>query len=76
MKPSSAYVRLAPFWFLTILVSLWLGRLGHIFVVIADVLLGAATLTLVLLLIVRPQVRLRKALPKPAIQLDINGPPK
>jgi hypothetical protein len=52
----------------------WLGRLGHTFSFIAEGLLVAATLTLILLLIVRPKVRLRKrALPKPEIPLNIDG---
>jgi hypothetical protein len=60
-------------WFLPIFVACsWLGRLGHAF--IAEGLLAAATVTIVLLLIVRPQVRLRKrSLPKPEIRLNING---
>ena len=41
----------------------------------SEVLLLSATVTLTLLLIVRPEVRLRKrALPRPAIRLNINGP--
>jgi DNA-directed RNA polymerase subunit RPC12/RpoP len=62
-------------WFLPIFIaSSWLGRLGHTFSFIAEGLLVAATLTLILLLIVRPQVRLRKrALPKPEIRLNIDG---
>jgi hypothetical protein len=64
------------FWLLPILLSLsWLARLGHIFAVVAEVLDVFAGVTLVLLLIVRPQVQLRKkALPVPAIRLDIGGP--
>jgi hypothetical protein len=64
------------FWLFPIILSLsWLSRLGHIFAVIAEVLLLSATVTLVPLLIVRPQVRLRKKpLPKPAIRLNIEGP--
>lgn len=62
-------------WFLPILLSLfWLSRLGHIYAVVAELLLAFATVTLVLLLIVRPQVRLRKrSLPKPTIQLKIDS---
>jgi hypothetical protein len=64
------------FWFLPILFFLtWLGRLGHTYSIIAEVLLISATITIVLALIVRPQVRLRKKpLPKPAIRLNIDGP--
>ncbi len=52
----------------------WLARLGHTFAFIAEVLLVAATVTLILLLIVHPQVRLRKtAPPKPEIRLNIDG---
>jgi DNA-directed RNA polymerase subunit RPC12/RpoP len=71
MKP-----RPASFLFLPVLaIASWLGRMGHIFAVIAEGLIVFAGATLVLLLIVRPQVQLRKkALPKPAIRLDINGP--
>jgi hypothetical protein len=71
MKP-----RLVGVWFFSVLLSLmWLARLGHIFAVIAEVLMVSASVTGVLLLVVRPQVRLRKtALPKPEIRLNINGP--
>ena len=63
-------------WLLPIFLSLlWLSRFGHIFAVIAEVLLASATVTLVLLLIVHPQVRLRKRpLPKPTIRLNIDSP--
>jgi hypothetical protein len=62
-------------WLLPILVACsWLGRRGHAFALILEVLLVAATVTLILLLIVRPQVRPRKrALPKPEIRLNIDG---
>jgi len=44
-------------WFLPIFVSCsWLGRLGHTFAFVAEGLLVAATLTLILLLTIRPQV--------------------
>ena len=71
MKP-----RPVAFWFLPIMLSLSvLSRLGHIYAVISEVLLISATITIVLLLIVRPPVRLRKrAIPKPEIRLKINGP--
>jgi hypothetical protein len=63
------------FFFLPVLLSLsWLSRLGHKFALIAEVLLAATTITFVLLLIVRPQVRLRKmSLPEPSIRLKIDG---
>ena len=71
MKPRPVAV-----WFLPIVLSLSaLSRLGHIYAVISEVLLISATITIVLLLIVRPPVRLRKrALPKPDIRLNIDGP--
>ncbi len=72
LKPRPVAVLLFPIW----LILLWLGRLGHSFAVLASVLLVSATVILVLLLIVRPQLRPRKPLPKPAIRLDIDGPPK
>src|SRR5882762_3779338 len=71
MKPRPVSVLLLP-----ILLSLsWFARLGHIFAVIAEVMVVFACVTLVLLLSIRPQVQLRKrALPKPAIRLNIGGP--
>jgi hypothetical protein len=66
----------AGFLFPILLVVSWLGRMGHGSAALARVLLVSATGTLVLLLVVRPQLRLRKPLPKPAIRLDIDGPPK
>jgi hypothetical protein len=73
MKPRPAALLLLPaFIFLS-----WLGRLGDTFAIVAEVLLVATTLTLVMLMVVRPQVRLRKrALPKPAIRLNIDGSSK
>jgi hypothetical protein len=71
MKPRPAAILLLPVLF----IASWLGRLGHIYSIIAEVLVVSATVTAVLLLIVRPQVRLRnKPLPKPAIRLNIDGP--
>jgi hypothetical protein len=71
MKPSPVSSLLLP-----ILLSLsWLGRLGHIFAVIAEVMVVFACVILVLLLIIRPQVQLRKrTLPNPAIRLNTGGP--
>ena len=70
MKPRPVAV-----WFFPILVCLmWLARLGHIFAVVAEMLIVTAGVTGMLLLVVRPQVQLRKtALPKPAIRLNIDG---
>lgn len=71
MKPRPLAV-----WFFPIMLSLSaLSRLGHIYAVISEVLLLFATITIVLLLIVRPSVRLRKrSLPKPEIRLNIERP--
>ena len=59
--------------FLPIMLSLSaLSRFGHIYAVISEALLISATIAIVLLLIVRPRMRLRKrALPKPDIRLNI-----
>jgi hypothetical protein len=71
MKPHPA-----SFWLLPILLFLpWFARLGQIFAVIAEVLVVSATVAFLLLLMARPQVQLRKrAVPEPAIRLDIGGP--
>ena len=70
MKP-----RLVGVWFFLIMLCLMrLARLGHIFAVVAEVLMVSAAVTSVLLLVVRPQVRLRKTTqPKPDIRLNIDG---
>jgi hypothetical protein len=71
MKPRPAALLLFP----VLPIASWLARLGHIYSIIAEVLVVSAALTAVLLLIVRPQVRLRKRdLPQPAIRLNIDGP--
>jgi hypothetical protein len=71
MKPRPIAFLLLP----VLAIASWLVRLGHIYSIIAEVLVVSATVTIVALLIVRPQVRLRKrALPKPDIRLDIGGP--
>jgi hypothetical protein len=71
MKPRSAAIFFLP----VLAVASWLGRLGHIYSIIAEGLVVSAGVTAVLLLIVRPRVRLRKRdLPKPAIRLNIDGP--
>ena len=71
IKPRPVAILLFP----VILIASWLSRLGHIYSIIAEVLVVSASVTLMLLLIVRPQVRLRKrALPKPDVQLNVHGP--
>ncbi|HET8922181.1 MAG TPA: hypothetical protein VFN26_04205 [Candidatus Acidoferrum sp.] len=68
--------RLVAVWFFPVLLSLMgLARLGHTFAVVAEVLMVSAGVAGALLLVVRPQVRLRKtAQPKPNIRLNIDGP--
>jgi hypothetical protein len=69
MKPRPAAILLLP----VLATASWLGRFGRIYSIIAEVLVISATVTAVLLLIVRPQVRLRKRdLPKPVIRLNID----
>jgi len=68
MRPPRS-VALLPF----MLVGVWLGRLGHVFRVIG-VLVPVAIVIVMLLESMRPQLRLRKALPKPEIRLNIGGP--
>jgi len=73
MKPRPVAILLFP----VVLIASWLGRLGHVYSIIAEVLVVSAAVILVLLLIVRPQMRFRiRALPKPAILLNIDGPSK
>jgi hypothetical protein len=55
------------------LALLALGRLGHRFAVIAEVLM-VAIFVVMLLEFMRPQLQLRKPPPKPEIKLNINGP--
>jgi hypothetical protein len=55
------------------LARLALGRLGHRFAVIFEVL-TIAVFVVILLEFMRPQLQLRKPLPKPEIRLNINGP--
>jgi hypothetical protein len=52
-----------------------LGRLGHRFAVIAELLM-VAIIVVMLVEFTRPQLQLRKPPPKPEIKLDINGSPK
>jgi hypothetical protein len=70
MKPRPVAILL----FSVLLMTSGLGRLGHIYSIIAEVLLVSTSIALVLMLIVHPQVRLRtRALPKPDIRLNIDG---
>lgn len=62
-------VALSGFW----VALLALGRMGHRFAVIAEVLM-VAIFVVILLELMRPQLQLRKPLPKPEIKLNINGP--
>src|SRR4029077_11289406 len=55
-----------------ILALLALGRLGHRFAVISEVLMGAI-LVVIVLEFMRPQLQLRKPPPKPEIKLNITG---
>ena len=52
---------------------LGLGRLSHRFAVIAEVLM-AAILLVILVKFMRPELQLRKPPPKPEIKLNIKGP--
>jgi len=71
MKPRPVAILFFP----VVLITSWFARLGHVQSIIAEVLLVSICLALVLLLIVRPQVRLRKRpLPKAVIQLNIDDP--
>ncbi len=62
-------VPLMGFW----LALLALGRLGHRFATIAEVLM-VAIFVVILLEFMRPELQLRKPLPKPEIKLNTNGP--
>jgi hypothetical protein len=62
-------VPLMGFW----LALLALGRLGHRFAVIAEVLM-VAIFVVIFVKLMRPELQLRKPLPKPEIKLNINGP--
>jgi len=50
-----------------------LGRLGHRFAVIAEVLMVAIFLV-ILVKFMRPELQLRKPLAKPEVELKINNP--
>jgi hypothetical protein len=62
-------VALSSFWIALIA----LGGLGHRFRVIAEVLMGAI-FVVILVEFMRPQLQLRKPPPKPEIKLNINEP--
>jgi hypothetical protein len=57
------------------LVLLGLGRLGHRFAVISEVLMVAICIV-ILVQFMRPELQLRKPPAKPEIRLDINSPSK
>ena len=63
-------VPLMGFW----LALLALGRLGHRYAVIAEISM-VAIFVVILVQFMRPELQLRKPLPKPEIELKINGPP-
>ncbi len=67
-KNPQIVVPLSGFW----VALLALGRLGHRFAVIAEVLMVAIFLVM-LITFMRPQLQLRKPLPKPEIELKINN---
>jgi hypothetical protein len=62
-------VALTPLWIALIA----LGGRGHRFAVIAEVLM-VAIFVVILVEFMHPQLQLRKPPPKPEIQLNINGP--
>lgn len=62
-------VALSSFYF----VALGLGRVGHRFAILAEVLM-VAIFVVILVEFMRPQLQLRKPLPKPEITLNINSP--
>jgi len=55
------------------LALLALGTLGHRFALVAEVLM-VAIFVAILVEFMRPQLQLRKPLPKPEIELKINDP--
>jgi len=67
-KNPQIVVPLIGFW----LALLALGRLGHRFAIIAEVLM-IAIFIVILVKLMRPELQLRKPLPKPEIKLNING---
>jgi ABC-type transport system involved in cytochrome bd biosynthesis fused ATPase/permease subunit len=56
-----------------LLATIALGTMGHRFAVIAEVVM-VAIFVVILVEFMRPQLQLRKHLPKPEIKLNINGP--
>ncbi len=70
-RKSPRYVVAMPGFFLAVLA---LGRLGHRFATVAEALM-IAILAVILVEFARPQLQLRKPLPKPEIELKISDPP-
>ena len=62
-------IPLMGFWF----ALLALGRLGRRFAILAEVLM-VAIFVVILVQFMRPELQLRKPPPKPEIELKINGP--
>jgi len=56
------------------LALLALGRLGHRFATVAEALM-IVIFVVILVEFMRPELQLRKPLPKPEIELKINAPP-
>ncbi len=69
-RKNPRYVAALSSFFLALLA---LGRLGHRFADIAEVLM-VAVFVVILVQFMRPQLQLRKPLPKPEIKLNIDGP--
>ena len=69
-KKNPRYVVALPSFLLTIIA---LGTIGRRFATIAEVLM-VAIFVVMLAGLMRPQLQLRKTLPKPEITLNINGP--
>ena len=67
-KNPQIIVPLTGFW----LALLALGRMGHRFAILAEVLM-IAIFIVILVKLMRPELQLRKPLPKPEIKLNING---
>ena len=67
-RKNPRYVAALSSFFLALLA---LGRLGHRFAVIAEVMM-VALIVVILVQFMRPQLKLRKPLPKPEIELKIN----
>lgn len=68
-KNPQIVVPLMGFW----LALLALGRLGHRFAILAEVLM-AGLFVVILVKLIRPELQLRKAPPEPEIRLKLNGP--